>query len=468
MKQLKRPRFVIAGTGSGVGKTTFTLGLMAAFKKRGLQVQGFKAGPDYIDPSYHTAITGRKSRNLDSWMVSPDTMKEIFLRGSEGSDLSIIEGVMGFYDGKDPRTNQGSTAEISEYLRSPVILVMNASSIARSAAAIVLGFQQLSSQVNIAGVIVNQVGSIGHYQLVKTAVEQECHIPVLGYLEKNDELMIPERHLGLIPAVERGELQPLFQQLSDLIEERIDLDSLLKIAEGAPDLEESDPVIFNPQHQQEKKVQIAVALDEAFNFYYPENLELLEWHGAELVYFSPLHGDQIPEEADGLYIGGGFPEEFAERLEQHISVKEDIRRRIADGLPTLAECGGYMYLAQSIFDHQGVQHEMAGVIPIQIRMQKQLAALGYREVTSLTDHLLLKKGEKARGHEFHYSSPELVQDDYPYANEVNGLGGSRFDGYTKGNLLAGYTHFYFASNPAVVVHWLEKIEEYRQKRNAKK
>ena len=461
----KRPRVVIAGTNSGVGKTTLTVGLMAALVRRGLQVQGYKVGPDYIDPTYHSAVTGRPSRNLDSWMLSADTVREVFLRSSHTADVSIIEGVMGLYDGKDPRSNLGSTADLSQLLAVPVILVVNAASMARSAAAIVMGFQRFDPGVKIAGVIVNRVSGERHYQLVKTAVEQECGVPTLGYLTEQADLIIPERHLGLIPAIERGELQPLFEQLAVAIEETIDLDQLLQIVHLAPALAVREPMIFRSQ-QSGSQVTIAIAKDAAFNFYYPENLELLELRGAKLVFFSPLAGEDIPSGVDGLYLGGGFPEEFAQELGSRPELLKSFRDQIQRGLPTYAECGGYMFLTEAIIDRQGDSFPMVGIIPAKVRMQERLAALGYREVTALTDNVLLPAGCTARGHEFHYStiepSPDFADVEWPFAYEVQSRGSNMRDGFAKGNLLAGYTHLHFASHPEIADRFIAVCASYQE------
>ena len=353
-------RLVIGGTGSGVGKTTLTNGLMAAFKKRGLTVQGYKCGPDYIDPTYHSAVTGRVSRNIDSWMISHDLLKDIFVRGSRGADISIIEGVMGFYDGKDPSNNSGSTAEISLITESPVVLIVNCASMARSAAAIVKGFQLLEPNVNIVAVIANRVGSEGHYKLVKTAIEQECKVPVVGYLLKNEMIEIPERHLGLIPSIERGELDSFFDKLGELIEATVDIDLLYRLAK-TKELKEYSTNLFDKKA--EKGIRIAIAKDAAFNFYYQENLDLLEAEGAELVYFSPLNGELLPENIHGLYLGGGFPEEFADKLSSLEEVRKSIKDGIEKGLPTLAECGGFMFLTESIETNSGDVFPMVGLIP---------------------------------------------------------------------------------------------------------
>jgi cobyrinic acid a,c-diamide synthase len=453
-------RLVIAGTGSGVGKTTLTIGLMSAFKKKGLVVQGFKCGPDYIDPTYHTAVTGRPSRNLDSWMLNHELVKEIAVRGSEDADISIIEGVMGFYDGKNPTSNAGTTAEISVITKSPVVLVVNCASMARSAAAIVKGFQTFSDDVNIVAAIANRVGSEGHYLLVKAAVEQECQIPVVGYLKRDDELTIPERHLGLVPSIERGELEPFFEKLGDLVLETIDVDRLYKLAE-APDL-------VVQEHQlgmsKVKDVRLAIARDAAFNFYYQENLELLKSYGAELVEFSPLKGESLPEKVDGLYLGGGFPEEFAQELSELDGVKQSIKHAIENGLPTLAECGGFMYLTDAIETTEGKSYPMVGLIHGVVQMHKKLAALGYREITGQEGNKLFQGNQGAKGHEFHYSTFHPTTKLSP-AYQTKGMRGTKKEGFLTRNLVAGYTHLHFGSCPELVENWISLCREHKESKS---
>ena len=452
-------RLVIAGTGSGVGKTTLTIGLMAALRQAGYRVQGFKCGPDYIDPTYHTAVTERTSRNIDSWMLEHDMVREIVARASEDADISIMEGVMGFFDGKNPLTNEGTTAEISLITNSPVLLVVNCASMARSAAAIVKGFQQFLPEANIVGVIANRVGSEGHYKLVKAAIEQECHIPVVGYLKRNDDLTIPERHLGLIPSIERGELTPFFEQLGKLVHDTIDIEKVYELA-LAPKIEINDPIFTKPSVPQ---VKIAVARDAAFNFYYEENFELLKAYGAELVEFSPLKGEVVPQDADGLYIGGGFPEEFAETLAQQIDVKNSVRAAIQKGIPTLAECGGFMFLTDGIVTTDDTCHEMVGLIPGQVRMQTKLAALGYREVTGKQGNFLFKGDIQAKGHEFHYSTFHSEKEFSP-AYDTKGMRGMKEEGYMNNNLIAGYTHFHFGSSTKIVENWVEQCKAVKKER----
>lgn len=451
-------RLVIAGTGSGVGKTTLTIGLMSALRNRNVVVQGFKCGPDYIDPSYHSAVTGRPSRNLDSWMLAPDVVRDIFVRGSTGADISIVEGVMGFFDGKSPYSNAGSSAEISEIIQSPVILVVNCASMARSVAAVVKGFQTFAHGPNIVGVIANHVGSEHHYRLVQAAIEQECGIPVVGYLQKEPDIAIPERHLGLIPSIERGELAPFFTRLGELVEETIDLQQIMELSKAGP-LPRQERSIFAPTGKQD--VTIAVARDAAFNFYYPENLELLQAYGAKLVYFSPLNGEKLPGVADGLYIGGGFPEEFAQQLCAAEEVKASIRRAIQRGLPTFAECGGFMYLTEAIETTDGRSYDMVGVIPGKVIMQKRLVALGYREIEGNVGNMLLAPGMQAKGHEFHYSRYQTAQP-IPHAYRIKGMRVDKEEGYMQGNLLAGYTHIHFASCPQMVHNWLARCKEAKR------
>ncbi|WP_160723290.1 cobyrinate a,c-diamide synthase [Bacillus sp. USDA818B3_A] len=455
---MENRRLVIAGTGSGVGKTTLTIGLMSALIKKGYIVQGFKCGPDYIDPTYHTAVTGRPGRNIDSWMLESEIVKEIVYRGSKGADISIIEGVMGFFDGHNPLNNTGSTAEISMITESPVILVVNCDNMARSAAAIVKGFQEFLQGTNIVGVIVNQVGSEGHFQIVKSAIEQECKISVLGYLKMEHDLSIPERHLGLIPSVERGDLTSYFDRLGDLVLETVDVQSLFGLAK-APALKIKESQFIR---KEKLKVRIAVARDSAFNFYYQENLDMLEAFGAELVEFSPLKGEKLPDHVNGLYIGGGFPEEFAAKLAEQRDVKYSIRTRIENGLPTLAECGGFMYLTNSLETTDRKRYEMVGIIPGEVKMQPQLAAIGYREITGVEGNYLLAPNLKAKGHEFHYST-FLPKKEGHHAYQIKGMRGLTEEGYMKGNLIAGYTHFHFGSCPEMVENWLKKCKESQTK-----
>ena len=307
--------------------------------------------------------------------------------------------------------------------------------------------------------IANQVGSVGHYEIVKAAIEQECNVPVLGYMKKEQDIDIPSRHLGLIPAIERGELNPFFDKVAHLISETIDIDRLYELAETTEIVNESSALFAQREDQ---GVTIAVAKDAAFNFYYQENLELLEAYGAKLTYFSPLQGDEVPADADGLYLGGGFPEEFADELAHNEASKASIRAAITSGIPTLAECGGFMYLTESITNTDGVEYKMTGLIPGKVKMQKKLAALGYREIFGTPGNFLIDQDQQAKGHEFHYSTFEGAEG-LPYAYETKGRFGKKSEGYLRGNLVAGYTHFHFASNPQLVERWIESCVNNKQK-----
>ncbi|MCY0869350.1 MAG: cobyrinate a,c-diamide synthase [Firmicutes bacterium] len=454
---MRRPRIVIAGVGSGVGKTTVTLAVMAGLAARGLRVQGFKVGPDYIDPSFHTAITGRVSRNLDTWMATADGMREVFDRTGMNADLSVIEGAMGLYDGVDSSSNDGSAAAVALLLQAPVVLVVDAWSMARSAAAVVLGFMHLEPRVRIAGVILNRVGGRGHAELVQAAIEQVCGVPVVGYLEADESVCLPERHLGLVPAAERGDLRPLFARLAQAAQTTLDLDALVGCARSARSLSPAPPHMFvDPPVP--ARVRIAVARDEAFDFYYPENLELLEHAGAELAYFRPLHGERVPRGASGLYIGGGFPEEFAEQLAEQAAVRESVAAAVAAGVSTLAECGGFMFLTRAIVDRSGRTHEMVGAIPAQVQVRSTLQAIGYRSVKALRDSSVMARDEVLRGHEYHQSAVTFAVKEPPHAYELTGLRGVRYDGYATPTLSAGYAHLYFGSRPLAARRWVDQCE----------
>lgn len=453
-------RIMIAGTESGVGKTTITIGIMAALHKRGLTVQGFKCGPDYIDPAYHTAVTKRPSRNLDSWMLSHDILRDIMIHGQKGADVAIIEGMMGLFDGENPTSNKGSSAEISKLTDTPILLVVNCYSMARSTAAVVKGYQTFEDGSRIVGVIANNVGGEGHFQLIKSAIEKECELPVIGYLTKEQQIQMPERHLGLVPSIERGELTPFFNQLAETIESTLDLDLLLTLSSNHP-IHIKEPSIFNSE-EEKQQVRIAVAKDEAFNFYYQENLELLEVSGAELIFFSPLRGEPLPENIDGLYIGGGFPEEFAKELSCPKEVMASIRNHIHAGLPTLAECGGFMYLTEELITSDQQVFKMVGIIPGKVRMKDSLTAIGYREVKGEPGNYLLPHSVTAKGHEYHYSTFEST-GEIKNAYEVKGYFQTGKEGYMIENLVAGYTHFHFASCPDILSNWINKCKERKQR-----
>jgi cobyrinic acid a,c-diamide synthase len=452
------PRFLVAGASSGVGKTTITLGLIAALRARGLTVQPFKAGPDYIDPTYHTLAAGRTCRNLDTWMVPPQRAVAMFARAAADGDIAIIEGVMGLFDGFSYERDQGSTAEIAKLTRTPVILTLDVGKMARSAGALAQGYAHFDPDLPLAGFILNRCGSQRHAQGVKLAVERATGLPVLGCLPKNAALHIPERHLGLIPTDERGELQAFISQAATLAARHIDLTELLRIARSAPRL---TPAPLNlPEPQQ--PISIAVARDEAFSFYYQDNLDLLTAAGAVITPFSPLHDAHLPAQARGIYIGGGFPELYAAELAENRTLLAELRAAHARGLPIYAECGGFMYLTQGITDLAGERHAMAGLIPGEMTMTSQLASLGYRTVISPRGHFLMPAGQPLRGHEFHWSTwsqQELLSETIAaWRVQPRRAGASpRWDGYARGNLLASYIHLPFATDLRLAPNFLRAV-----------
>ena len=446
------PALVIAGVRSGVGKTTIATGIMGALTRREMRVQPFKAGPDYIDPSYHKLACGVPSRNLDTWLMSHAAVSELYQRASDSRQISVIEGVMGVFDGHSNLSEEGSSAELAKLLDAPVILVADASKVARSVAAEVLGYQLFDPDLRIAGVILNGVGGPRHLDFCAPQIEATTGLPVLGYLPRREELVQPERHLGLIPTVEGTVVNEWYDTLIAQVEETIDLDRLLKIA-ASSNPPAAVPSLY-PEEDQPKRAVIALAQDPAFSFYYQDSLDLLQAWGAELVPFSPLVDVGLPAGAGGVYIGGGFPEMFAQQLSQNEPMLQSMRQAVGRGLPVYAECGGLMYLGQSLSDLEGVQHTMVGAIPVVSSMAGGQLHLGYREVESCTDSPLLRKGQRVRGHEFHWSVLEQPADPeqavYRVVDQDN-----RPEGFQTGSVWASYIHIHLGSDPTLAKRFVE-------------
>ena len=446
------PAFVIAGVRSGVGKTTVATGIMGALARRGHRVQPFKAGPDYIDPSYHALACGVPSRNLDTWLLPHRTVIELFQRASALRDVSVVEGVMGVFDGHSSLSEEGSTAELAKLLEAPVILVADASKVARSIAAEILGFQQFDPQLTIAGVILNGVGGPRHLEFCQPQIEATTGLPVLGYLPRREELVQPERHLGLIPTVEGTVARRWYDCLVDQVEETIDVERILTLADasnrGAVDAE-----IF-PLEPQAKRAVIAIAMDKAFSFYYQDSLDLLEAWGAELAPFSPMEDSRLPEGAGGIYLGGGFPEMFAAQLAENTPMHASIRDAVGRGVPVYAECGGLMYLGKSLRDLEGVEYPMLDLIPAVSAMSDRRMTLGYRELESCADSPVLRRGQRVRGHEFHWSTLEQPPDPghsvYRVLDQQN-----RADGFQVGSIWASYVHIHLASDPSLARRFVD-------------
>lgn len=456
------PRLIIAGTHSGVGKTTVTLAILAALKDRGRQVQPFKVGPDFIDPGHHSAATGRLSRNLDGWMLGEAVNREIFTRASADADLSIIEGMMGLFDGSSPVSEIGSTAELAKQLDAPVILVIDGSAMARSAAAMVSGYATFDPALRVAGVLFNRVSSEGHYMLLKQAVEQEAKVEVVGYMRPDQAMTISDRHLGLVTAMEQGTGE-LYGRLAKAAAKTVDLDrvealarSVSKVVRGngigvrETNATQRSPLLtFHVSRFTSRRVRIGVAYDQAFCFYYPDNLELLEAEGADVVKFSPIK-DQVLPDVDMLYLGGGYPELHGERLSRNIAMRKAIKTFADRGGTIYAECGGMMYLTQAIRDLAGTSHEMVGLFTAVAVMSREEMTLGYRELQISQPCVLGETGVNVRGHEFHYSLVEPT-GQLQYACTLRDAQGKSKgqDGLVAGNTVGLYSHLHFASQPKI-------------------
>lgn len=440
------PTIVLAATRSGAGKTTIATGVIGALARRGLRAQPFKCGPDYIDPSYHKLACGVPSRNIDTWMLPHAAALELFGRAASSAQIAVVEGVMGLYDGHANLTEQASTAEIAKLLNAPVILIANAARVARSVAAEVLGFQQFDPAVQIAGVILNGIGSPRHLDFCKPPIEQATGIPVLGYLPRRDDLQAPERHLGLVPVVEGPLAAGWLDALIAQVEQTIDVDALLTIAARAQ-TPVAPPALF-PDNPVPAKARIALAYDKAFNFYYQDALDLLQAWGADIIPFSPLADAELPAHIGGIYIGGGFPEIYAPELAANRAMLQAVRAAHAHGVQIYAECGGLMYLAQSLTDFDGKAYPMAGLLPVATSMSGGRLTLGYREIEALSDGPLLPKSARARGHEFHWSIANAPASPDQAAYAVRSQN-SRLEGFRAPNLWASYIHLHFAANPAI-------------------
>jgi len=446
------PRVVIAGDRSSAGKTTVCIGLLSLLRERGLQVQGFKVGLDYIDPGFHTLVSGRRSRNLDGFLMSPEVVKELFVRACEDADIAVIEGVRGLYEGLNYYDDVGSTAQIAKILRCPVIMVVDAASITRSAAALVNGYRSFDPEVNLSGVILNNIGSSRHGEKAERAVEEYCGLKVIGKIPRRSDLAISMRHLGLITAEECksrwDDFNNVLNRIKEAIESNLDISALLEIADSAPALNLPEPRLFQHHAHTRPRVTIGVAFDEAFNFYYHDTLDLLRHEGAKIVYFSPIRASRLPEGLDALYIGGGFPEIYARELAANKQMRRAIRDfHDAHGV-MYAECGGLMYLLDEL-EYGGDAFEMCGVIEGRVKfMERRL--VNYVEGEFRRGCIIGSRGTRFKGHEFHRSVIELGnenknKDRFAY-RMLRGEGiYEGLDGIITNNCLASYTHLHAAS-----------------------
>ncbi len=450
--------FLLAGTASGVGKTTIALAIMAGLRRRGLAVQPFKCGPDFLDTTHHTQICGRPSRNLDTWMLSVEANRDVIRNAAKDADVLIAEGMMGLFDGKSGDAETGSSAEIAKLLKLPVVLIVDAAKTARSIAAVVLGFELFDPELQISGVILNRVASERHFAMLQTAIHASCKTKILGWFPKEAAITIPERHLGLHQADEQSlqeeAMAARVDTLAALAEKHLELDKLLELHCGMEFAESRRLAGTTAQ----AKIRIGVARDAAFSFYYEDNLDLLQEHGAELVPFSPIRDGQLPNNLNALYLGGGYPELHARELSANSAMRDAIKTFAATGKPIYAECGGMIYLSNALRNIEGEDHALCGVLPLSFEMTGKLVHFGYATVEFVNDCLLGPKGTIIRGHSFHYSriaaTPQLATS---YRVQYSMSGKEELEGFQSENILASYIHLHFRSNPVVVENLIGAI-----------
>ncbi|MDR2866013.1 MAG: cobyrinate a,c-diamide synthase [Methanomassiliicoccaceae archaeon] len=452
---MRMPRVMIAAPASGSGKTMITCGILQALVDRDLNVTSFKCGPDYIDPMFHSRVIGTRSKNLDAFFADPGLLRYLFGRSAKGSDISVTEGVMGFYDGMGIASSEASSYDVSQKLGMPVVLTVNCRGASISAAAVVKGFLEFRKN-NIKGVILNNASEAMHREL-KGVIEKETGTKVIGYVPNVKELVIESRHLGLLMPSEIPLLKEKLTALADLLERTVDLDALIGIADSADELEFSEP----PCRMLTKKVKIGLAEDEAFCFMYADNIELLERCGAEIVRFSPLRDRTLPDGICGMILPGGYPELHAEALSRNTSMTGDIMNKVGKGMPCMAECGGFMYLHDELEDQDGTFHRMIGAVKGRAYNLKKLSRFGYISVNAKRDGTILENGT-VKGHEFHYwESTDAGRD----CDAVRPARGSRYECmHCSGNMMAGFPHLYYYSNTDVPYNFLLKCTEYRNAR----
>jgi cobyrinic acid a,c-diamide synthase len=452
------PRVVLGGTSSRAGKTVVSIGLIRALRNRGLKVAPFKAGPDFIDPSYHLFAAGRPSRNIDGYMMKKRDIIGAFYHGARDCDIAVVEGTMGLYDSIDGIRETGSTGQVAKFLEAPVILIANIERISRTVAPYVMGYRVFDKKIDIKGVLLNRAGSERHAGKAKLAVEKLAKMNVVGVIPRDPRIEIPERHLGLIPAYEKRRLNRLFNTLAELMEEYVDVDGIIKIAKGAkPQKNVREPPVLSPKKQIPTK--LGIIRDKCFTFYYQNNIDAFQAAGAEIKYIDSLKDKKLGD-IDALYIGGGFPEIFAKELEKNSRLRNEIYDFCEDGKPAYGECGGLMYLGKSIKTREGDEYEMAGFLPIKTQMFKKFQSLGYVRNEVIRDNPLSRKGATIKGHEFHYSKAKLLKrnlKNMEYIYKVKrGMGiDGEHDGLLVKKTIASYMHMHVLSYPAMVSNFLK-------------
>jgi cobyrinic acid a,c-diamide synthase len=449
--------FVVAGTASGVGKTTLALAIIAGLRSRGLTVQPFKCGPDFIDGGHLARVAKRAARNLDTWMLDAQANREIFCRASTGCDVVIVEGMMGLFDGVTGGSEEGSTAEIAKLLDLPVVLVLDAGNSARSIAAVVRGFETFDPGLRFAGIVLNRVAGDAHFRMLDSAIRQSSAVPVIGWLPMEADVAIPERHLGLHTAAEG--IGPSLSTLTRL-GNRLDLDRLLNATIHSHRFETARVPGAEPKYE---GIRVGVARDQAFSFYYEDNLDLVRENGGEIVEFSPLTDSALPKNLHALYFGGGYPELHAAALSGNGGLLQDIREFAQANKPIYAECGGLMYLAERLTTLAGQSYPMLGILAVAVEMTESLVHFGYADVEFADDCLLGKRGTVVRGHSFHCSRI-VAQGPLGCAYRVHSLlsGGEEEEGFTRRRVLGSYIHLHFRSNPSLVSHFLQQAGPVRR------
>lgn len=453
-----RSRIVIAGAHSGVGKTSVTLAVISALRRRGFAVQTFKIGPDYLDPTYLAIASDRDCYNLDGWMTGRDYVVELFVRATRSADVAVVEGVMGLYDGAETDSLSGSTAEAAMWLDAPVLLVVNVHGMAGSLAALVKGYAEFAPDLRLAGVIANQAGSERHGQMLARALDAAALPPLVGAIRRGAFPEMADRHLGLLTADERILGVDRLDALAAAMESHARVDEIIEIARTAAAVR--IPADLRADEAAGRPIRLGLAYDAAFHFYYPDNLEALEAHGCELIRFSPLDRRALPEDLDAVYFGGGYPEEYAEQLSANESMRESVRLFAESGRPVYGECGGLMYLSEAIETLDGRRCEMLGLLPAQTRMLDRLKSLRYVEVELTEESLFGPAGATLRGHEFHYSE---MPGDPCDGSEWQAVYRARRrrdeasfpEGFQYGSILASYIHLHFGSNPDAVRHFCD-------------
>lgn len=456
---MKLDRVMIAAPKSGSGKTTITCAILQTLKDMGKQVVSYKCGPDYIDPMFHQRVIGIPSKNLDTFFTGENDTRKLLLKNRTGEEISVIEGVMGLYDGLGGVREEGSSYHLAKVTKTPIILVVDAKGMGRSVIPLIAGFLAYDTEHLIRGVILNRM-SKSYYEIIKPLIEAELQIRVLGYLAERQQLQIQSRHLGLHLPGEIKEIQRQLEVAAEELQKSVSIETIIQIAASAETIEiekitETTEKITSTELI--TKPLIAVARDEAFCFYYEDNLLLLKEYGADIAYFSPLHDKELPEGSSGLLLGGGYPELYAKELEENTAMRKEIKAAVESGMPVVAECGGFLYLHTAIRDRDGHPYQMAGVLPAACQDTKKLVRFGYIELEEKENHFL-EVGTRIKGHEFHYFDSEKNGEDCMAVKPITGRTYPCV--IEKENVWMGFPHLYYPSNPSFADHFVKKAEQY--------